>query len=192
MKLNEIVRLDESITFSVARLKDEGGRKIYDTAEFQKEVEAECWVCDGKGKDPHHTKHGHDVECEMCKGSGKVKEYKTEFGELNVANSNAFEILSMLGVEQDYAGAIEKKDLANIRRRLIMIKNKGVEDHTSDTEVSQGKPRATKDDNGISRISRGPTVHNIGRTNDQVMRYIDKLLNIIDFAQKNDAIVVWN
>lgn len=188
MKLTEIINLRESITFSAAKISDIGGRKVYDSAQFQKEVEAECWACDGTGKDSYHKDH----ECDMCKGSGKIKEFKTEFGELNVSNANAFEILNMLGVDEEYAGAIEKKDLAGIRRRLIMLKNKGVDAHTSDAEDTQGKARVSKNNDGVSAIKRGPRMIDAGRSSEQVNRYVDKLLTIIDFAQKNDAVVVWN
>jgi GH24 family phage-related lysozyme (muramidase) len=51
--------------------------------------------------------------------------------------------------------------------------------------------RAYKDDNGQSRIGKGATMHDIGRSHAQVERYIDSLLSLMDFAQKNDCDVVW-
>lgn len=190
MKLLEIARIDESVTFSVAKeKKDEKGKRYWSIADFQQEKMEECGVCHGTGKDPYAKEHGHDVDCDMCMGKGKTKEYHTEYGELNVSNANALAILDMLGLEEDYVGNIPTNKLPDIRRRLIKLKNKGVDDYTSDT-TDERHTRVVKQGD-MHKIEPGPRMINVGRSEEQVMRYVDRLLAIIDFAQKNDATVVW-
>jgi hypothetical protein len=97
----------------------------------------------------------------------------------------------MLGIPPDYSGAIEGDDLVKVRRRLIQLKNQDLTKHTVEPAVNRGTARATKDDDGQDRISKGPTIHDAGRSYAQVERYIDRLLDLIDFAQKNGGVVSW-
>lgn len=185
MRLTEI--LQESITFGVSRLTTVNGKQVYND-EFAQEVDGSCWVCDGTGKEKYQEG---DYDCGMCKGSGKIKEYKYPFEELNVANSNALAILSALGLPEDYVGAIPDNQLPAIRRKLIQLKNSP----TTGLELDSHTTRATRvgrDENDLPQISSGPTIHSAGRSSDQISRYIDSLLSIIDFAQKNNATVTWS
>jgi hypothetical protein len=196
MRFKEILR--ESVTFGVARLEDHDGRKIYSDPFMKKTMET-CFVCDGTGKETfggytdedgkHVPKTEH--ECGMCKGVGKNEEWRSTAGELNVANSNAMAIQEMLGLDPDYSGAIKKEDFPAIRRRLIKIKNGGIESHTQEPSKSGGQMRAYTNDQGQSSIGRGATMHDMGRSYAQVERYIDSLLSLMDFAQKNDCDLVW-
>lgn len=178
----------ESVTFHAAIIQDDGKRKMYDTAHFQKAEQQECWVCDGTGKDPYHS-----GECGMCDGKKEVTKYVTPYKSLNVSNSNAQEILNMLDQEMDdeWCGAWEEKELPVIRRKLIAIKNKDSSKYVIPSSDTQGKARAVKDENGQSRISRGPRVIDGGVSSSQINHYVDTLLALIDFAQKNKAVVTW-
>ena len=176
MNLKEI--LQESITFGVSKIEHENGKKIY-ADRFSVKKEQECWACDGTGKD-----YNPQYPCRRCEGSGKSDDWVSPYEQLNVSNSNANAILDMLGAEFDYSGAIEKEQLPLIRRKLIALKNKDISPHTQAPTKSGGEMRTTTDDNGVSRIGRGATIYDAGRSHSQVERYIDSLLKIIDFAQK--------
>jgi hypothetical protein len=196
MRLDEI--LTESVTFSVARLETKDGKQYY-TDPFSKETMEKCWVCNGTGKETHggykdddgkdHPKS--EYECGMCHGNGEYKDFKSEAPELNVANGNAMEIQRMLGLDADYSGAIKHADLPAFKRQLIKIKNGDISSHVQDPKKEVGKMRTYTDDTGQSRIGRGATVHDMGRSRAQVERYIDSLLSIMDFAQKNNLDVTW-
>jgi len=196
MRLDEILR--ESVTFGVARLETRDGQQYY-TDPFSKKVKEKCWVCHGTGKETYggytdddgkeHPKSEH--ECGMCHGQGEIDDWKTDAQELNVANSNAMEIQRMLGLEPDYSGAIKKEDFPAFRRHLIKLKNSDISGYTQEPTVDRGKMRASTDDTGQARIGRGPTMHDMGRSHAQVVRYIDSLLSLMDFAQKNDCDLVW-
>ena len=185
MRLDEI--LLESVNFGVSRLVDRDGRKYY-TDPFEEQHKVGCWVCNGSGEDPYQG-----GECGMCDGSGEIKEWKTPYEKLNVTNANARLILDMLGTQHDdnLIGVWEKKDLPLIRRKLIVLKNKGTSQYVQDPSKVQGSTHVTKDD-GISKIGRGPTIYHGGHSQNQINQYIDTLLHIIDFAQKNDAVVTWS
>lgn len=188
MRIKDI--LNESITFGVHRLIDKNGKKVYHD-EFSQEVDSECWYCDGSGKE---TKYNDDdiaeYECGLCKGLGKIKDYKAPYQQLNISNSNAMAVLSALGLPEDYSGAIPDEQLPAIRRRLIQMKNSKNTGLELDSYTSRER-RVGRDENGIPQITSGPEIHSSGRTRDQIDRYIDSLLDIIDFAQKNNATVTW-
>jgi len=196
MRFNEI--LNESVTFGVARLEDRNGQKVYSDP-FMKKTQERCFVCDGTGKETYggyddaDGKHvpKYEVECGMCHGKGTNEEWRSDAGELNVANSNAMAIQEMLGIEPDYSGAIKKEDFPAIRRRLIKIKNKDITPYTQEPTKSGGEMRSYTDDQGQSSIGRGAIMHDFGRSHAQVERYIDSLLSLMDFAQKNDCDLVW-
>ena len=196
MKLSEI--LAESVTFGVARLEDRNGQQVYSDP-FQRQEMEKCWVCNGTGKESHpeyvdddgKTHPKQEWECGMCRGKGEYEDWKTDAQELNVSNSNAMEIQRMLGLDPDYSGAIKKEDFPAFRRHLIKLKNGDISSHTQEPSVERGKMRSYTDDEGRSRIGRGATIHDGGRTNAQVERYIDSLLSLMDFAQKHDCDLVW-
>lgn len=196
MRLSEI--LNESVTFGVAKLENIDGKQYY-TDPFSKKVMEPCWVCDGTGQETqreytdddgkHHP--AYKYECGMCRGKGKFEDFKTDAPELNVANGNAMEIQRMLGLDADYSGSISHADLPAFRRHLIKIKNGDMSSHVAEPKKEVGKMRSYTDDEGQSRIGRGPTMIDSGRSHAQVERYIDSLLSIMDFAQKNNLDVTW-
>lgn len=191
MKYTELI---ESVTFGISKLEpydgdhpDFKGKMMYNDS-FAKEVDAQCWVCDGSGKDKWDN-----TRCDYCHGSGKIKDYKRPFEELNVSNSNAYAILDMIGLPSDEAvGAIAGDDLAKVRRKLIKLKNQDLGGYTDEPSDTRGQARAVRGDDGLTHIKTGPRMIYGGRSTDQVMRYIDSLLELIDFAQKNDGVLTWS
>lgn len=197
MRVSEI--LNEGITFGVGRLGDHNGQKYYSDP-FSKEVNVTCFVCDGVGTEEfggyddqdgkHIPKYRH--ECRMCNGKGTNTEWKSDADELSVSNSNAFAILDMLGIDEpDYSGSIKKETFPELKRQLIKLKNTDFSQHTQAPTKDVGRMRSYTDDSGQSSIGRGPTMYDAGRSHSQVERYIDKLLSLMDFAQKNDCDLVW-
>ena len=196
MRFSEII--NESVTFGVARLEDRDGQKYY-TDPFVRKTDETCFVCDGSGKetsggwtdDDGNVVPKKEYECGMCKGKGTTEEWRSDADELNVSNANAWGIQEMLGLDPDYSGAIKKEQFPAIRRRLIKLKNSDISSHTIAPTKTGGDTKAYKDDQGQSRIGKTVAVHDMGRSHAQVERYIDKLLNLMDFAAKNDCDLVW-
>jgi|TARA_R110000782_G_C14811087_1_gene412766 hypothetical protein len=189
MKSRDFRKLNESIDFSVTKsYEDEQGRTVHDMSHFGKRQPVECWVCDGTGKDKFYD----EAKCDYCEGKGKRDEFVSDAPEMNVSNSNAFKIIDMLGLEQDYAGSIENKDLPALMRKLIQLKNSDRSQYAEPGSQSGGKIGTYKDQAGMDTIGRkGPMLYNMGTTDDQVTAYVDQLIKIIKFAQDNDADFGW-
>lgn len=191
MKASEL--LTESITFNIGKIIDDNGDKIF-ADPFQRKEKKECWYCDGSGVDPQ-SDDDHKYPCSRCKGEKETEEWTSDSPELNVSNDNAMEILNMLGIpnnEIESVGTIDKSKLPEIMRRLIKLKNGDISAHTSSDTKNQPKMQHYKDDTGMDRIGYNePRIYNFGRSHSQVERYIDRLIAMIQFAQKNDCTIGW-
>lgn len=135
-------------------------------------------------------------ECRMCDGKGERERELSDAPELNVSNSNAAVIMKMLGVEYDYSGGIDPEDIPAIKRRLIQLVNdpNGISSYTRDPSTSQStKMVKTKDDSGITKIApkKGATMIDMGLPKEQIQSYVDRILPILDYAQKKKVEVVW-
>ena len=183
----------ESMTFIPAVMKDftdhEGKpSKLLTSEPWMRKEEQDCFLCDGTGKETYGDM---SRVCSRCHGTGKTEEEVSDAPELNVSNANGYAIQEMLGLDPDYSGTIYNKDLPQIMRRLIELKNKGSSEYTQEPSVSRGPMRKSKDDQGITKISPGATSHDFGRSQGQVDRYIDELIKMVQFAQKNNAHISW-
>jgi len=193
MRAHEII--NESITFSVGKLREENGQKHFSDP-WQKKVTKPCWVCDGTGIQKPWPGDEKQYKCEYCHGNKEIEEWESTAPELNVSNTNAFEILKMLGLtpdEQDYAGIIPKEKLPEVMRNLIKLKNGDISQHIEEPGLEKREMKVRKDDEtGVTHIEpQGPKMFNGGRTPQQVSRYLDNLIRMIKFAQQNDATIGW-
>lgn len=159
-------------------------KTIWTGGPWQRKQLISCRDCDGTGKD-------WDRECYWCKGTGKSEEYVSDAPELSVSNANGHAIQEMLGLPLEYDGIIKHEDLPKFIRRLIFLKNSSIEDYTEKPTKIQGPLKVSGRLDNVTHINRGPTMFTGGRTNEQVQRYIDQLLDIFTFAQKNNAAVSW-
>lgn len=192
MRASEILK--ESVTFSPVKLKKfDDGREYWTSDDFETEDpngEA-CWVCDGTGVDPRSSAD-RQVACDYCNGKKILPSIIKNYTELNVANANAAAIADMLGYPEDtYGGIIPLEKLPEIRRKLIKLKNGDISNLTQEPTMDQGGMRRYTNDNGMTAIGRGPKMYDFGRSHSQVTHYIDTLLTLIDFCQKNGAALGW-
>lgn len=193
MRANEFIT--ESVTFSVGKLREEDGKKYFSDP-WQKKVKKECWACDGRGYDTYPN-DPQKYECGYCHGKKEVEEWESDAPEMNVSNGNAMEVLSMLGYskdEMDYAGIIPQEKLGDVMQRLLRLKNSGkdLQKHMASDVVTGREMEKTGTDGNVTHIGKsGPTMYQFGRTYDQVARYVDTLINMVRFAQQNDATIGW-
>lgn len=143
-----------------------------------------CRGCEGTGKEWGGI-------CRWCNGTGKSEETVSDAPELQVSNANGYAIQEMLGLNPEYHGIIKHEDLPKFIRRLIFLKNISIIDYTEKPSMTRGPLKISGQENNVTQLSRGPTLFSSGRTIEQVNRYIDELLEIFIFAQKNDASVSW-
>lgn len=185
MLLKELC-LIESVSFEIAIWNNNSNH--YDIKTNR--VEKDCEACEGTGVDDY----SYSDKCEYCKGTGKYETIESEFGSLNVSNQNAVSIIKDLFGLQPYSGEglvgeIYKKDLANIKRRLIGIKNRDKTPYTREPEKIERR-YSNNEKGGIANIGRS-FIYDMGRSEDQVSRYVDILINMIDIAQKNNGTIFW-
>lgn len=187
MKIQEII--NEGMTFGPARKIIKNGETWITGEEWQSQQDQECPFCHGKGYEEYH---GEREECGYCYGKGYTNEWVSSAPELQVSNSNGYAIQAMLGLDPDYSGHIANKDLPKIMQQLIKIKNTGVDPYTEEPTIDRPTMQRLPDEDGVARIGKtGPTMIHGGRTHAQVERYIDKLIEIIKFAQAHDADISW-
>jgi len=182
--------LSESITFGPAVEKEfsDGSGKYWTGQDWERKVEEQCPYCNGTGKE---TYGDNSYVCDYCNGKGKVIETVSDAPELNVSNANGRVVLEMLGVEPESSGAIDNKDLPQIMRRLIMLKNKTGQEYTRPPSVTRSDRSTWSDDQGMTHIGRGPEMHDYGLSQQQLDKYVDRLIKLVQFAQKNNASLGW-
>lgn len=189
----KLINLYESIDFIPSYRNKETG---YQESPSE-EVDGECSLCDGDGKDYNDETQ----PCRQCEGKGKYKSRKYTVPTLNVSNDNGYLILQMLGLhsrdEDNSIGTIPNKDLPEIRRKLIMLKNKDNERNSftrdgSDTRSPKTSYVDKSGDVPQIRTQGGGRVIDMGTSDSQINRYIDKLLEIISIAQEKGFDVSWH
>lgn len=184
MKVKDIVT--ESMTFNASTIvTNSKGREVITSVGSKQDVD--CFYCEGNGKDIYS--HGED--CPNCDGTGRIEDWVSDGPEMNVANSNGYEIQRMLGLEPDEYGQIENKDLPTIMQKLMRLKNGDTAAHTKDGSTEQGEMRKRNNDDGTTSIGRGPTMMDMGRSQSQINSYIDRLMSIVKYAQNNGYDVSW-
>ncbi len=135
-------------------------------------------------------------ECRACNGSGESEQELSDVPELNVANDNARIVVDMMGLEFDHSGEIKPEQIPVIKRRLLKIKNQGGDAYTRDDEYDDGDRgmQRTKDsETGVTTISRkkGLKMYGQGVDTEKVMRYVDEMLKVLDYAQKKNSEISW-
>lgn len=183
--------LSESISFSP--MVRDGNTLTW--GPFERDEVVDCWVCDGTGKDKWEP----EVTCEMCHGKKKYREQGPSI-ELNIANTNALDLLEALGLEVEHVGTITREQFPEIKRKLIAIINSDQEANklTKDTVVDRGKPgtmtKGSTDGNvtQLSKTGGQATMYKMGRTTEQIRRYAKLLLDVIKEAEKDpNGVVSW-
>lgn len=187
MRINEL--LFESITFSPAVKLTDNDREYWGTDPWDVEQDVDCWHCDGTGK-LYGDEESNDP-CIACRGTGKRKTQVSTAPSLNVSNTNGLAIQEFLGLDPDYSGLIPHNKLPELMRILIKAKNQGANSLVKSDEIIPGRRHIWNDD-GVTHIRTGPTIHHGGRSQQQVERYIDRLIEIVRFAQKNNAAINWS
>lgn len=193
MLLEQILSLKEGVTFNAVDLKTGDDGKQYTQARENK-VTKECWVCRGEGVEYYTDDAGQrkPYECDYCHGKKTIEEWEAEGPEMQVSNANAFLICQMLGIEEDYVGMVHAKDIPKLLQRLMVLKNspKQANAHVRPDEVLKGQTRVDRSGD-VPQITSGPTIHSFGVDASRIQQYVDKMIEMCQFAQKNGMSIGW-
>ena len=148
-----------SVTISILNDTDES-----DVSEY------ECMCADVDGK-------GHP-ECRECKGTGKVV-FKSSKWERTLSNGNFSTFWSAMGLEFDYCGSIDPRDL------LLAATTLNPELSVRATHVECREMAGGGKDSGPKFIS-------CGLPREQVLSYIDSIRNICTRAIELGEKVCWS
>lgn len=142
-----------SITFSV---KNAPYRKVM----------VDCIVCEGTGG-------ALGASCPYCDGTGKCEDVVCELPELNMANSNAFDMMRALGEEPDCCGEWPLSKLHELLTKLTLLKC-GVTSVFLESET----------------VREGNIIH-CGRDHEYVVRRASSLYEVVWTAFRMGRSVVW-
>ena len=187
MKLNDIIY--EGMEFGACKLeiRDDGTKMFSDPTARQEEQD--CPFCEG-GKET--VQYYPDSKCGYCKGTGKVKEWVSDSPEMQVSNSNGYAIQrDILGVEPDYGGSVMNDKLPALRKKLLRMVNQESRRSSMHKAPSQSRKQWTSREGNVTSIHRGAQMHDLGRSDEQVQSYAQRLLKIVDYAMKNDCHLTW-
>ncbi len=192
MKVYDI--LHEGVTFHAAEIEtDDKGRKIITPHGWRKE-KVDCFICDGKG---HNIYGDEKEECGYCEGKGKTHEHVSDSPELQVSNSNARSIIEdIFGKHYDYSGVVEPREFAALRQKLIGMINSedrrsSMHKNTTDNVKSRKMVRKGTEQT-VAHIGHDePRMVDMGRNDEQVLRYAQRMLDMIEYAQKHNLIISW-
>ena len=192
MKVLDIIR--EGVTFHACTLEDDEKHGKVVTPHGWRREKQKCFVCKGAGEEEwNNEKH----KCGLCNGDGHTDEWVSDSPELQVSNSNASAIVTdLLKQKFDYAGVVHTEDLPELRRRLIKMKNS-----EKDRSKLHKSPHSNKEERQMGKNSSAGNVTKIGynqphmidggRTPEQVMRYVDRLLHMVEYAMKHNLVLSW-
>lgn len=153
-----------------------------------REVQKECWVCKGTGKEWVGTENEHT--CDYCDGKTTIREFEYDYPRIGVSNYNLEIICKILGIpgEDEVHGWIEPESISAFINRLLVVKNNGSDFTRPASEESSVHVDKSGD---IPQIRRGPQMFDMGVPPEQAARYVDTLLDIFTWAKKNGTGVGW-
>lgn len=176
LNLTEGLVLEGATIYPARRTEENGEIHIGWPDEFVRRVKIVCRDCEGKG-------------CVYCQGSGKETETIYDFPEFSAGYAAIRVAAELMGLPSEESYWVAHEDLPEVRRRLIRVKNGDLSDFAQEATVE--RERRVDRSGGIPRITSGPTMIGFGMSESQIGVLIDRLLGIIDWAQKHDCGISW-
>ena len=193
MKISDV--LNESMEFGPTRVeKRKFNGEMHDVSVSPGSMQdVDCSICDGAGYNVYNDQNGKPYKdpCGLCRETGKENVFVGDGPDMNVSNANGWEIQRMIGVDPDHGGHVWNKDLPDLMRRLIKLKNGDTSQHAKEPNVELGRMQKRAGENGLATIGRGATMHDMGRSQEQVSHYVDRVMKIVKWCIDNDYDFSW-
>lgn len=131
----------------------------------------------------------HAAELEDMEDGRKRVHWPDDSPQMNIALGNAGDVLNYLELPLEEHGYIPPEELPDLRRKLVKLLN-DPSVLTKDTEQSGGE--TTVDRSGdIPRITKTATMYDIGRDEQQIIHYAERMLEIIKWSMERGYGVSW-
>lgn len=122
-----------------------------------------------------------------CDGTEEV----SEAPELKLANTNARNVLALLGLSTDDYGDIPVADIPAVMQRLLTAINRESSRAHLVTETMETRTTRMTEVNGMSTISTGPRMIGVGNTDEQTLRRLRAAQKLLSWAVENGHPVSW-
>lgn len=189
--LINIVSLTEGVTFRPA-VKEiiDGETCIAFPPAGTTKVSEPCPGCE-YGRE-HLGDNWNPEHCQDCLGAGEITDTVYNFPNLDVSYFQVSNVASMLGFDgdSDEHGWVEPSELPMVMRRLIALKNGDSSHHTSDNSFTPSQ-RIVDKSGEITQIRSTPAIYSGGRSQETINRYIDRLIEIVRWAQEHNCGISW-
>ena len=97
--------------------------------------------------------------------------------ELNISNTNARALLSILGLDdEELGGSVDYKDIPRLMMKIRNIQNAKVDRAVRQASDTADDPEA-----------QGARIIDFGLSNAQIRAYLDRLLPVLDYAMKRKS-----
>ena len=190
MRASEIIT--ESIDVHPAELNIRDGDKFINWPKNAVRHETvPCPYCDDNGNSKHALEFGITEPCDDCFGTRQQTNTTYDFPNLNVSNSNIEFVEALMGIDgtDEFHGWIPPEQVGAVAQRLIRMKNSDLSSWARDGGESSGTVVDRSGD--IPQIRKTATMIDAGMSEASIRKYIDRLLTICHWAQKNDCGVSW-
>lgn len=133
-----------------------------------------------------------DESCTYCNGTGQEEISHTAVQEMNLSNSNAMAIQSVLGYEPDYCGTWKAAELGDVRQRIMRALNS---ERTRGAEVygasDSRKARVVINEDGMPQIATGCRIIDCGRSDTYIVTRLAHLEQMTIAAQELGLDISW-
>ena len=134
------------------------------------------------------------VTCDpWCGGTHEV----SAAPEVNFANANARAVLALLNLNPaDLCGSLQTDEISPVLQRLLVVMNRGqarahLVREGSDRRAFEAPRMMVDPDTGMDTISRGCRVIDGGNTDEQTMRRLGTVRDLLSHAQEHGFSVSW-
>lgn len=181
MRYRELI---ESVDVHPAELKVIDGEKYINFPENGViKTSIPCPYCDEEGNSKYAAEYGVKEPCDDCFGTRIQDNTEYKFPNLNVSNNNMKIVCDILQAPEDDHLWIPPERVDFYIKHLLKLKNSDTSRYTSTPSVDKGV--IVDKSNEIPQIKPRITVYNSGLSQDQIDRYVNKLLEIFIWAKKN-------
>jgi len=130
--------------------------------------------------------------CGYC-DDGWMEQHVTDCPEVNFSNDNTRAILALLQIAPEVVGSLTPSQIPAVLRRCMVVVNQ-VADRAHlvfDTCEEPRERRVVVNEDGMPEITTGPRIIHGGNTDEDTLRRLDNIQEILVYAAEHGYTVAW-